>query len=73
VDSWKRLGVRFVCVQPGRYTPSGSEDCVVVGDVDGEMGKFLRHNQQLFVLVRPDRYIFGVLQEEANRFVFPFA
>src|SRR6266571_2776007 len=73
VDSWKRLGVRFVCVQPGRYTPSRSEECVVVGDVDGEMSKFLRHDQQLFVLVRPDRYIFGVLRaEEADRFVFPF-
>ena len=72
-DFWKRLGVRFVCVQPGRYTPSGSEECVVVGDVDGEMSKFLRHDQQLFVLVRPDRYIFGVLrEEEADRFVFPF-
>src|SRR6266851_1711516 len=66
-DFWKRLGVRFVCVQPGRYTPTGSEECVVVGDVDGEMSKFLRHNQQLFVLVRPDRYIFGVLRgEQAN-------
>ncbi len=63
-DFWKRLGVRFVCVQPGRYTPSGSEGCVVVGDVDGEMSKFLRHDQQVFVLVRPDRYIFGVLREE---------
>jgi hypothetical protein len=35
----------------------------VVGDVDGEMSKFLRHDQQLFVLVRPDRYIFGVFKE----------
>ena len=64
VDSWKRLGVRFVCVQPGRRTPGGSEACVVVGDVDGEMSKFLRHDQRLFVLVRPDRYIFGVFREE---------
>ena len=72
VDSWKRLGVRFVCVQPGRYTPTGSEECVVVGDADGEMSKFLRHNQQLFVLIRPDRYIFGVLrEEEAGEFVLP--
>ncbi len=63
-DFWKRLEVRFICMQPGRSTPTGSEVCVVVGDVDGEMSKFLRHDQQLFVLVRPDRYIFGVFREE---------
>lgn len=63
-DFWKRLEVRFICVQPGRYPPTGSKECIVVGDVDGEMSKFLWHDQQLFVLVRPDRYIFGVFQEE---------
>jgi 3-(3-hydroxy-phenyl)propionate hydroxylase len=71
-DFWKRLEVRFICVQPGRHTPIGSGECVVVGDVDGEISKFLRHDQQLFVLVRPDRYIFGVFrEEEAGEFVFP--
>jgi len=71
-DFWERLGARFVCVQPGRYTPAVSEKCIIVGDVDGEMGKFLGHDQQLFVLVRPDRYIFGVLrEEEAGEFILP--
>jgi 3-(3-hydroxy-phenyl)propionate hydroxylase len=63
-DFWKRLGAQFVCVQPSKRAPSESEECVVVGDVNGEMSKFLRHNQQVFVLVRPDRYIFGVLRSE---------
>jgi 3-(3-hydroxy-phenyl)propionate hydroxylase len=73
-DFWKRLEVRFICVQPGRYTPTGSAECAVVGDVDGEMSKFLRYDQQLFVLVRPDRYIFGAFREdEAGEFVFPFS
>ncbi len=65
---WKRLGARFVCVRPGGQAPGESEDCVVVSDSQQEIGRFLRNDRDLFVIVRPDRYIFGVLQSgEADR------
>ena len=88
-DMWRRLGVRFVCIQPGQCNElvgdgsavysrgKGGEvawggplrlpwhgECVVVGDVQQEISKFLRNDQGLFVVVRPDRYIFGVFREE---------
>jgi len=63
-DFWKRLGVRFVCVRPHGQAPGESEDCVVVGDSQQEIGRFLRNDQDLFVIVRPDRYIFGALRSE---------
>src|SRR6266567_3334116 len=67
-DFWKRLGARFVCVRPGGQAPGESEDCVVVSDSQQEIGRFLRNDRDLFVIVRPDRYIFGVLQSgEADR------
>lgn len=50
-----------------------SDGCVVVGDVQGEMSKFLLHDRGLFVLVRPDRYVFGVFREEqADEFALAF-
>jgi len=63
-DIWRRLGVRFICVQSSQVVPMESEECVVVGDVQQEISKFLRNDQELFVLVRPDRYIFGVFRDE---------
>lgn len=61
-DFWKRLGARFVCVRPCGQAPEESEDCVVVGDSQQEIARFLRNDRDLFVIVRPDRYIFGVLR-----------
>jgi 3-(3-hydroxy-phenyl)propionate hydroxylase len=52
---WKRLQMRFVCVSPNE---------------DAEFTRFLRNKRDLFVLVRPDRHILGVFDEQhADQFV----
>lgn len=60
-EKWARLNVRFICVQPRLatryreyYSDSGS-----VRDCDSVLEKFLRKQRDLFVLVRPDRYVMG--------------
>jgi 3-(3-hydroxy-phenyl)propionate hydroxylase len=72
-EVWKRLGVQFVCVQPGEQVPVARNTCVVVGDIQQHMTAFLLHNQNIFVVVRPDRYVFGVFrEEEAEQFATAF-
>jgi 3-(3-hydroxy-phenyl)propionate hydroxylase len=54
-DLWQRLQTRFVCVSP---------------DEDLTFTRFLRNRRDLFVLVRPDRHIMGVFDEQnADQFV----
>ena len=62
-DIWGRLGIRFICVQPGQDIAAECSECVVVGDVQQEISKFLLNDRELFVLVRPDRYICGAFRE----------
>jgi len=59
---WQNLKVKYVCVLPQgvSFKKRECEHCKVVSDVDGQLGVFLRHRQDVFVLVRPDRYICGV-------------
>ncbi|GAC1388386.1 MAG: bifunctional 3-(3-hydroxy-phenyl)propionate/3-hydroxycinnamic acid hydroxylase [Ktedonobacteraceae bacterium] len=61
-DVWQQLGVRYVCVLPHGvpFAEGKHEHCEVVSDVDGLLGEFLRHRQDIFVVVRPDRYVYGV-------------
>ena len=77
-DIWAKLGVRFVCVQPAM--PPGSE-AVSLPPVptrisiirSNEISTFLRRDPNLFVLVRPDRYIFGAFrQEQTTAFIAAF-
>lgn len=70
---WQHLSVRFVCVQPNDQIPTASDTCIVVGDIQREISKFLQHNPHLLILVRPDRYIFGVFTEQqAEDFALAF-
>jgi 3-(3-hydroxy-phenyl)propionate hydroxylase len=77
-DIWAKLGVRFVCVQPA--IPPGSETVSLpplptrISIVrSNEISTFLRRDPNLFVLVRPDRYIFGAFrQEQATAFASAF-
>jgi 3-(3-hydroxy-phenyl)propionate hydroxylase len=72
-EIWQRLGVKFVSVEPDGYKPIGSDKCVVVGDVQRVNADFLRNRQDIFVLVRPDRYVLGVFREEdAEEFALAF-
>lgn len=61
-DIWQQLGVKRVCVLPQGVTsqPTKYKECEVVSDVDGQLGLFLHHQQDIVVLVRPDRYVVGV-------------
>jgi 3-(3-hydroxy-phenyl)propionate hydroxylase len=87
-DFWERLGARFVCIQPSRqeehnaiygelsqqggYEPPGSGMQPVVVVQADDTG-FLGNNQDLFFVIRPDRYILGVFREKkADVFVSAF-
>jgi len=48
-DMWERLNAHFVCVQP---------------ETSNEMSDFLQNRRDIFVVVRPDRYIYGVFKEQ---------
>jgi 3-(3-hydroxy-phenyl)propionate hydroxylase len=60
-EIWQLLNVRRVCVQPeaSRHVAITKQDCLVVQDSEDVIGRFMRHQQNLLVLVRPDRYIMG--------------
>ncbi|HEX6478313.1 MAG TPA: bifunctional 3-(3-hydroxy-phenyl)propionate/3-hydroxycinnamic acid hydroxylase [Ktedonobacteraceae bacterium] len=68
-DIWEQLDVRIVCVQPATgiapesiSSPSFPPDITIVRS--NEISTFLRHDPDLFILVRPDRYIFGAFRHE---------
>lgn len=89
-DFWKRLGARFVCIQPGpphreghnakreRLTHNAPKEAVGIASmplavVQLNDANFLRSHRDVFIVVRPDRYIFGVFSEEkADTFVSAF-
>ena len=61
--------VKYVCVQPQGvpFAEVESERGEVVSDVDGVLGKFLQDRQDIFVVVRPDRYVMGVFNTKERR------
>lgn len=71
-EQWSWLKMRFVCIRPGKHnTEETFQDapCSVVIDSKQRLGAFFRHNQQIYVLVRPDRYIMSVFRvEQAEQF-----
>ncbi|GAC1581834.1 MAG: bifunctional 3-(3-hydroxy-phenyl)propionate/3-hydroxycinnamic acid hydroxylase [Ktedonobacteraceae bacterium] len=75
-DTWEQLGVKPVCVLPQgvSFAEYEHEKCEVVSDMDGKLGDFLRHKQDIFVVVRPDRYVMGVFRatetQEAHKPMF---
>ncbi len=72
-EQWSWLNVRFVCILPGKYKAEGTAQastCTTVIDSEQRLDAFLRHNQDIYVLVRPDRYIMGVFRaEQAEQFI----
>ncbi len=62
-EVWSRLGVKFVCVQPAGTSEckdAGQYTCIV--DIERQLGAFLRNERELYVLVRPDRYVMGAFR-----------
>jgi 3-(3-hydroxy-phenyl)propionate hydroxylase len=69
---WYDLPLRRVCVQPATSSNvaiSGS-DCIVVRDSSDVIGRLLRHQHDVFLLIRPDRFIMGAFRvADIHRFV----
>ena len=66
---WAQMDARMVCVQPAISSalesvllPSLPPRATIVRS--SEISTLLRHDPNLFILVRPDRYIFGAFQQE---------
>ncbi|HZO71784.1 MAG TPA: FAD-dependent monooxygenase [Ktedonobacteraceae bacterium] len=71
-EQWSWLKARFVCILPdqSRAEEVVQNDCTVVIDSEQRLSAFFRHNQDIYVLVRPDRYVMGVFAvEQAGQFV----
>lgn len=66
---WAQMDVRVVCVQPAISSapesvslPSLPPQATIVRS--SEISTLLQHDPNLFILVRPDRYIFGAFRQE---------
>lgn len=70
-ELWARLDVRRICILPAHIAASTTESCcLVVADSEGELGAFLRRRRDIYVLVRPDRYVLGAFHvTEAEKVV----
>jgi 3-(3-hydroxy-phenyl)propionate hydroxylase len=72
-EQWSWLKARCVCILPGKREAEEvvqDSGCTVVIDSERRLGAFLHHSQDIYVLVRPDRYIMGVFGvEQAEQFV----
>ena len=88
-EFWERLGARFVCIQPCTHgkeketiihqelSPDRADELMGGGThltvVQANDTSFPDYYRNLFVVVRPDRYILGVFREEkADMFVSAF-
>jgi hypothetical protein len=67
-EIWSGLGVQFVCVQPaGARECREAKNCICVVDSEQQLGAFLGNERDLYVLVRPDRYVMGVFRVRKTR------
>ncbi len=64
-DLCRRLKLRVVLVQSAASPAceqTDAQDCISVLDSEGTLSAFLRHDKNAAILVRPDRYVMGVLR-----------
>jgi 3-(3-hydroxy-phenyl)propionate hydroxylase len=71
---WQQLNVKFVCIQPegAPYAtvqeglvdrqPGTHQDVTLIIDSEKQIGTFLNDNREMFLLVRPDRYIMAAFR-----------
>lgn len=66
---WQKVGVRFVCIQLTSSEGGTSAQYTVIKDIEQTLGAFFRFNTDLYLLVRPDRYILGACtSQDVERF-----
>jgi len=59
-DLWQRLKLRCICIMPTVEHPQEAfQNVICVLDSQQQMAHFLRGHRDLFILVRPDRYVLG--------------
>ncbi len=59
-DLWRRLKPRSICLVPAtEYRPGISQNVIYAVDNQQQFARFLRGRRDIFVLVRPDRYVLG--------------
>ncbi len=65
-DIGHQSGIKYVCVLPQGtvFAEEEQKHCEVVSDVDGVLGGFLRDSRDIFVVIRPDRYVAEVFKTE---------
>jgi len=57
---WQKLKPRCICIMPAMgHTQDASQNIISVLDSQQQMARFLRGRYDLFILVRPDRYVLG--------------
>ncbi len=69
---WQDLAVQRVCVQPmaSRNVATIGSDCTIVRDSEDVIGRLLRHRSDVYLLIRPDRFIIGIFRvADIHRFV----
>ena len=57
---WRDLETRFICIVPAtEQVQNIAQDVIYVLDSQQHLARFLRNRRDIFVLIRPDRYILG--------------
>ncbi|MGH9577318.1 MAG: hypothetical protein ACRD3R_07755 [Terriglobales bacterium] len=62
LDFWKSLGTRFVRIEPAGDKSESDGHQVTVVDIDGVFAQWFAGREDHIVLLRPDRYVIGVVQ-----------
>jgi len=65
---WQRLRARCICIVPATEpVQASSQDCIYALDSQQEIAHFLHGRRDIFVLVRPDRYVLGAFHVDREQ------
>ncbi len=67
-DLWQRLKPRYICIMPTMEDMQDiSQNITYALDSQQQIARFLRGHRDLFVLVRPDRYVLGAFHVDREQ------
>jgi 3-(3-hydroxy-phenyl)propionate hydroxylase len=67
-DFWQKLKPRCICIMPAmKRMPGAPQDITSVVDSQQQLVRFLCNRRDLFVLVRPDRYVLGAFHVDREQ------